>query len=491
MRGPRTGKASDGHETMHVNTSRISRKTLERMCAALAGALVATALVATGTAPVDPATAQTQSLPGIIIAPSPGPGPGAPSGGIPPGMPGVMIAPSPGGLPPGAVVQPQQPPAPVAQPKPKPVAKPKVVRPPREDEATADALGKGPGVTRIQLLVNGDPITAYEVEQRARLMALGSDIQSTAQAKMKELATSEAVNARWKQIVQETVQANQGKSREQILAIIQEKQKVYAMGLQKQAIEHARASSIPKKREEARKELIEEQIKLQDARRNGASPDESMVEDLFRDLASRNKMSPAEFTRHFAGMGVDANTLKAKYRSQLAWTDTVRKQYGHLAQPSQRELDRAVEGFSGGEDQVELQLRRIVVSVPPKVDQKAMAARLAEAEQLRGQFKECRLMGALAARLEGARYEDMGSRTVTTFSEPSRTLLLSAPDNTMIPPTMTSSGIEMLAVCGRKVIKAVEKARNEFANKSRQEEFERIARNHLRKLMDNAVIENR
>jgi peptidyl-prolyl cis-trans isomerase SurA len=367
-------------------------------------------------------------------------------------------------------------------------------RPKSSDEAAANdasGLGKGPGSTRIALLVNGEPITAYEVEQRARLMALGADIQARAQARMKELASSEAVNARWKQIVEETVKANQGKTREQIMAILQERQKTFSMGLQKQAIEGARAASIPAMRENAKKELIEEQIKLQDARRNGAAPDESMVEDLVKDIAQRNKMTSAEFTKHFAGMGVDIMTLKARFRAQLAWTDAVRRQYGHLTQPSQRQLDQALVNFSGGEDQVELQLHRIVMPVPPKLDQKAMAQKLSEAEQLQRQFKTCGGVAALAAKVQGARHENMGSRSASSFQEPTRSMLLAAQENTMVPPAMTSSGIELYAVCGRKVIKAAELKRNQLANEERQGAFERLSRNHLRKLMDNAIIENR
>lgn len=426
----------------------------------------------------------TQSLPGIIIAPSPSPVPGA--------------GPAPFPFPPGTGAAPAAPPAsppPTAAPAPKPKPVQKAAPRPKPQPASEDAegLGKGPGSTRISLLVNGEPITAYEIDQRARLMALGAgqDIQARAQARMKELATSSSVNARWKQIVSDTVKANQGKSREQIMAILQERQKTFSMGLQKQAIEGARSSVIPKMRDNARKELIEELVKIQDARRSGAAPDESMVEDLVKDLAQRNKMSAPEFTRHFAGMGIDIMTLKARFRAQLAFTAAVRKQFGHLTQPSQRELDQALVNFSGGEDQVELELQRIVISVPPKLDQRAIAQRLAQAEQLQRQFTSCKMTAGLAAKVQGSRFENLGTRSTTTFQEPTRSMLLNAQEGSMLPPTITSTGIELLAVCGRRVIKAAEIKRNELASGVRQETFERLAKGHLRKLMDNAIIETR
>lgn len=465
-----------------------SARTRDRGTSEPPGKILSAAAVAAACCLVLTFTASAQqSLPGLVIAappPAGGPQPGAP-------LPGVMISPM--GQPP--MMPPQASPQPAPQAKPpaaKPKPKPKVAAKPKDDGDTAGGAGKGSGPTRIALLVNGDPITAYEIEQRARLLALSSDIQSKAQENMKRLATSEQVTARWKQIVQETIEANQRtKTREQIIAIIQEKQKAYSMGLQKQAIDGARSTVLPGLRDKARKELIEEQVKLQDAKLNKAAPDETMVDDLIKDLAKRNGKTQQQFVQQFAGLGVDVATLRQRFRAQLAWTETVRKQYSHLAVPNNRDLDRLVGEAVGVEDQVELQLQRIMVPVPPKLDQKSMAQKLGEAEQLQRQFSNCRTMAALAARIQGSRFEQLGSRKLSSFSEPSRSMLSSAQEGTMIPPTMQSGGIEFLAVCGRRLIKATDIKRNEVANEFRQEQFERLSRAHLRKLMDTAVIETR
>lgn len=432
------------------------------------------------------ALAQTpQTLPGITIVQPP---PGLPR----PTQPGAPIT-NPMMQPPVAPAAPPEP-APVAQPKPKP--KPVVAARPKTPAADEEIAGPGKGGsgTRIAILVNGEPITAYELEQRARLMALTSDIGARAQENMKRLATSQSVNARWKQIVEDTVKAHQhSKTREQIMALIQERQKSYSMELQKQAIASARAAAFsqPQIRSKARDELIEEMIKLQDAKRSGATPDEGMVEDLIKDIAKRNGKSAKEFTQHFAAQGVDIATLKAKFRAQLAWTEAVRKQYSHLAVPNNRDIDLLLKGDDAGVDEVELQLRRILIPVPPKLDQRAMAQRLAEAENLQSQFKDCRSTAALAAKVQGAKFEDMGSRRASTFTGVSKTLLATARENSMIPPTMTPEGIELIAVCSRRVVKAADIKRNEKANEIRQERFELHARAHLRRLRNDAVIEQR
>jgi peptidyl-prolyl cis-trans isomerase SurA len=454
--------------------------------AAPAAAVVVVALAALTA--VGGAHAQApQSLPGITIVQPP---PGMPSGQPATTIPNPMMQPS---MLPQAAPPPQQ--QPEAAPKPRPKPRPKTAaRPKAVATDVVDSPGRGGSGTRIALLVNGEPITAYEVEQRARLIAMSSDIQGRVQDTMKRLASSPSVNARFKQIVEETVQQHQRtKTREQIIALIQERQKAYAASLQQQAVASARASAMsqPQVRTKAREELIEEMIKLQDARRSGATPDEKMVQDLIKDIAKRNNKSDKELTQHFAAQGVDIATLKAKFRAQLAWTEAVRKQYSHLAVPNNRDIDLMLKTGDVGEDEVELGLRRILIPVPPKLDQKAMAQRLTSAQSLQAAFKDCRSTPGLAAKVPGAKYEDMGTRRASSFTGVSRTMLSNAQENTMIPPSMTGEGIELLAVCSRRVIKGVDVKRNEKANELRQERFELHARAHLRRLRNDAVIEQR
>ena len=445
--------------------------------------LTGTSLLAAFALIVSAAHAQApQSLPGIVVMSPP---PGLPQPGGPPVMPPPMVAP-----PPQAPAPAPQPPAAAAKPKPKPKPAAAVAK---EDSSKGAGSGIAAGTgSGIVVLVNGEPITAYEIDQRARLLALQSDIRNRAQDNMKRLATSESTQARWKEIVEETVKANQAtKTREQILALLQEKQKAFGATLQKQAMESARASVLPSMRENAKKELIEELVKQQEAKRVGATPDDNHVDAIIKDIAGRNKLTPQQFAEHFASQGVDISTFKARFRTQNMWVDAVRRKFGHLVNPNNRDIDRLLENAAGGEDQLELQLHRILVPVPATLDQKSLAQRMAAAEQVQREFKGCKTTNTLAAKIDGSRFEDMGVRRPGGFSEPTRTLLLNAKDEEMVPPHVTNGGIELIAVCGRKIVKATEEKRREKANEIRQEEFERIARKHLRDLMSEAVIENR
>ena len=82
------------------------------------------------------------------------------------------------GPPPGAAAKP---PTQAAKPKPKPKAVASIAK--ANDVALAKA-SEAKGLS-IAVLVNDDPITGYEIEQRQRIMSLGANIGEKAQANFK------------------------------------------------------------------------------------------------------------------------------------------------------------------------------------------------------------------------------------------------------------------------------------------------------------------
>jgi peptidyl-prolyl cis-trans isomerase SurA len=82
-------------------------------------------------------------------------------------------------------------------------------------------------------------------------------------------------------------------------------------------------------------------------------------------------------------------------------------------------------------------------------------------------------------------------RKPSSVPEPTRSLLLEAKDGQMVPPNMASQGVELYAVCGRKVTRGDDKVREQVAQELQQKEFEVLAQRHLRDLRQDAHIEYR
>ena len=422
---------------------------------------------------------RAQSIPGLVVTTTPPPQPGA---GPPPGMmppPGVMprpVQPAP---------QAAAPPAPEkVKPKPKPTAKRQAsAAPVVVDDSAGNSLG-------IVALVNDEPITAYEVQELTKFLLLSVNFTDRAKANMKAIAENPKTNERLQAILQETIKANPGKSREQIIAAFEERKKQFVVSLQQQAIAGAKSSFVPGLRKKALEELIEDRLKMQEAKKlNIVVPDDE-VDKAFKGLAERNQMTPDQFAAHIKTQGADARTMKARFKSTFTWREVVKRRYGHQISVSSREVDRIAAAAGGkAEELTELQLQRITLGTAGQPDQTAIARQYAEAQAMQQRFAGCKTTQAIAKGRANARFEDLGYRKAASIAEPTRTLLLAARDGEMLPPTLTASGAELYAVCARRVAKVDETKRAQAENELQMREFERLATRHLADLRKDALIE--
>jgi peptidyl-prolyl cis-trans isomerase SurA len=346
----------------------------------------------------------------------------------------------------------------------------------------------------IVLLVNDEPVTAYEIQQRANFLALQvgggltPELKAKAEARWAQITKDPKINERLNALMREKRVATQ----EQAQAV----QKEFVMKLQHDMLEQlqreSRTAMMPKLRKEAQEELIDERLKLQEAKRGGIEITDEDVRRMMKTLADRNKMTEEQFAQHLKGIGVDIATMRERTRAQAAWREVVRRKFAPQVSITSRDVDRMISATASetGADTVELQVQKITLPTPGKMDQTALAKRYAEADGLRQRIDGCNAMGGLAKEAN-ARFEDMKYIKPSTISEPTRSMLLNARDGDVLPPATTAGGIEIYAVCGRRSIKADEKERERAQEELAQKEFEIMAKRQLRDLRQDAHIEYR
>jgi peptidyl-prolyl cis-trans isomerase SurA len=335
----------------------------------------------------------------------------------------------------------------------------------------------------IVALVNDDPITGYEVEQRVKLSLLGAtELQKRLQAKLK----APNINDQFKAFAIKRLKANPPTTEAEQQSRIRELQGQFVQSIRSQV----EAEFRPVARKHALDELIEERLKLQEAKRLNVVAGKDEVDRIIASMAERNKMTPKEFAEHVAKMGANINAMRDRIKASLSWADVIRRRFGHDIALAGRDLD-PVTATLPGEDDVELHVHRILLPLPAKADQKQVAERLSQAERLRGQFTDCKKTSVLAASIDGARFDDLGERKPATIPEPTRSLLMNASDNQMVPPTVGEGGVELWALCERKTVKAETQQRETAENDLRQKEFEILSKKHLKDLRQDAHIEYR
>jgi peptidyl-prolyl cis-trans isomerase SurA len=348
------------------------------------------------------------------------------------------------------------------------------------------------GGQSIAVLVNDEPITAYEIEQRAAFIALqggggAQDFKAKAEARWKSIVQNPKTNDRFKEILKKNNVQTQEEARALQTKYVKQLQADMVAELKREA----RSSALAGSKGKAKEELIEEKIKLQEAKRLSVTTDEADVTRIISGIAERNKMTIEQFGQHMKSMGVDINTMKARFRAEMSWREVVRRRFGHLVAISDREVDQFVANAPVAvQSDVELQVQRVTLPLPGAVDQSIIAQRIAEADALARQYKGCASLPELAQSV-GGKFEDLGPRKPSTLAEPTRSLLLNASEGDLLPASVGQTGVELWALCGRKSNTGATSARESAQNELRQREFEVLAQKHLKDLRQDAAIEIR
>lgn len=347
------------------------------------------------------------------------------------------------------------------------------------------------GEQSIVLLVNDEPITAWEIEQRSNFLSTSArpqgDFRAKAEARWKQLIADPKTNERFQALLKE----KNVKSQQEAQAV----QATFVKQLQQNMIEQlkreSRAAILPGLRKQAEDELVEERLKLQEGKKLGIELNDDDIKGMVKNLAENNKLTEEQFVAQTRAMGFDISTLKSRMKAQVVWREVIRRKYGAQISPNQRDIDRAMMNSASetGQDTVELQVQKISLPVA-SLNQSVMARRYAEADALRAKFAGCKSMSDLARGIGDARFDDMKFIRPATMSEPTRSMLLSARDGDMLPPVAGAGGIEVYAVCSRRAIKD-EKQQQKAAEDLQQREFDMHARRHLLDLKQDAHIERR
>ena len=125
----------------------------------------------------------------------------------------------------------------------------------------------------------------------------------------------------------------------------------------------------------AREQLIEDRLKVAEARANGIEITEQGIIDGMTEFAARADLGREEFLRAIAGEGVSEQTFRDFIVSALSWRELVRARYLSRVRITDADVDKALSAITGGSS-VRVLLSEIILPAPP--EQAAEAQALAE-----------------------------------------------------------------------------------------------------------------
>lgn len=194
-------------------------------------------------------------------------------------------------------------------------------------------------------------------------------------------------------------------------------------------------------RETARADLVDDRLRLAEARRSGISVSEEQVLEGMAEFAGRADLSREEFLQALAQGGVEEETFRDFVRAGIAWRELIRQRFGPQADVTEIEIDRGLQGDGTGSN-VRVLLSEIIIPAPP---QQAARAR-ALAEEISTYRSEARFSAAAreysatASRERGGRLD---WQPLTELPPPLRPILRSLSPGEVTDPLPIQNGVAL------------------------------------------------
>jgi peptidyl-prolyl cis-trans isomerase SurA len=246
-------------------------------------------------------------------------------------------------------------------------------------------------------------------------------------------------------------------------------------------------------RQEVIEELINEKVKIKEAKKFGVDPSASDIDQAFAGMGSRMRLSADQLTKSLESQGVRPETLKARLKADMVWTSLVRGRYKESLQVGEKDVNAAAQ--EGGEasqtEAFEYKMQPIVLIVPRGSAPSAVDSRRKEAESLRERVQTCEQANAYFKSMQNAAIREAVTKTSADIPGPLRELLNKTPIGHLTPPEITKQGVEMVALCDRKPTKIDTPKKREIREKMYAQKYEAKSKAYLNDIRKAAMIEYR
>jgi peptidyl-prolyl cis-trans isomerase SurA len=243
-------------------------------------------------------------------------------------------------------------------------------------------------------------------------------------------------------------------------------------------------------------ELIDEKVKIKEAKKFGVDPSASDIDSSFAQMSSRMRTTPEALTKTLEAQGIRADTLKARIRADMVWGSLVRGRFKESLQVGEKDVQAAIQVNADDKDKqatesFEYQMRPIVLIVPRGAPAGATETRRKEAEALRTRVQTCEEANSLFKSMQNAAIRDTVTKTSADIPAVLRDVLDKTPIGHLTAPEVTKQGVEMVALCGRKPTTVDTPKKREVREKMFNEKFEKKSKAYLDEVRKAAMIEYR
>jgi peptidyl-prolyl cis-trans isomerase SurA len=244
-------------------------------------------------------------------------------------------------------------------------------------------------------------------------------------------------------------------------------------------------------RQEIIQQLIDDRLKMKEAKKFGINMTPSEVDSSYAAMGQRMGLSADQLSKVLMAQGVRPETMKLRLQADTAWGALVRGRYKQSLMVGERDVRAAAGGDAVPQEaeSFEYHLRPVVIFVPRGSSQAVVERSKKEAETIRERIQSCQEASTTFKSLRQATIRDTIVKTSADLPKNLRELLDKTPVGHMTPPEVTRQGIEMVALCERKVTAADTPAKREARDKLYAQKYEAKSKSYLNDLRKGAMIE--
>lgn len=248
-------------------------------------------------------------------------------------------------------------------------------------------------------------------------------------------------------------------------------------------------------RQEVLNELIDEKLKIKEAKKYGVDPSGSDIDQSYSQMAQRMRLTPDQLTKSLEQQGIRPETFKQRIKTDIVWGSLVRGRFKERLQVGEKDVAERVKAEGGDDAQqgeaFEYRMQPVVLIVPKGSAQSTIELRHKDAETLRSRVETCEQANQYFKSMPNAAIREMVVRTSADIPVNLRKLLDDTPIGHLTPPEVTKQGIEMVALCGRKPTTVDSPKRKEMREKMYAQKFEKTSKTYLEEIRKAAMIEYR
>lgn len=243
----------------------------------------------------------------------------------------------------------------------------------------------------------------------------------------------------------------------------------------------------------ALEELVDQAIKLQEAKQRNLVAKDDEVDKSFARFAKSNKMSTAQMTNVLSRAGVTADHFKEFVRGQISWNRAVGAKF--QAETRRKTTQEALFDIrkSGGDkpETTEYLLQQVIFVIPEAKREALRTQRRAEALAFKQQFTACEETAKRAVGLTDVAVRNLPRNLEPQLPPEWRDEISATPEGGTTDVKATDKGIEFLAVCSRRqvsdddAVRVLDQAKQFDSFNERGDE---IAEKLLKELKANAKI---